>query len=167
MQPYSRASIRPRAPRVIQCFMLKHVGARISCGRQDVPTRTPESQHCGVCCCLPLSVCVAQARLLCRLAEVAQGMAYLHTKQIIHGDLKAANVLLVNSIHGSFGQIAKLTDFGLAGVLRDGITHHSTQNLGTVSHCAPEVLAAGHVSPAADVYAFGIMSKLLSCSLYA
>ncbi len=98
---------------------------------------------------------------MCRLAEVAQGMAYLHSKQIIHGDLKAANVLLVNSIHGSFGQIGKLCDFGLAGVLRDGVTHRSTQTFGTVSHAAPEVLGSGHVSPAADVYAFGVMSKWL------
>lgn len=98
-----------------------------------------------------------QARLLCRLAEVAQGMAYLHSKQIVHGDLKAANVLLVNSIHGSFGQIAKVTDLGLAGILREGMTHNSTQNLGTISHCAPELLQDGRVSPAADVYAFGVM----------
>jgi serine/threonine protein kinase len=90
-------------------------------------------------------------------------MAHLHSKQIMHGDLKAANVLLVNSVHGSFGQIAKLTDFGLAGVLRNGVTHHTTQHLGTITHCAPEILQDGRLSPAADVYAFGIMSK--SCRL--
>jgi serine/threonine protein kinase len=53
----------------------------------------------------------------------------------------------------------RLTDFGLAGVLREGLTHNSTQHLGTISHCAPEVLQDGHVSPAADVFAFGIMSE--------
>jgi serine/threonine protein kinase len=89
-------------------------------------------------------------------------MAHLHSKQIVHGDLKAANVLLINSVHGSFGQIAKLTDFGLAGVLRNGVTHHTTQHLGTITHCAPEILQDGRLSPAADVYAFGIMSEWLA-----
>ncbi len=36
-------------------------------------------------------------------------------------------------------------------------THHSTRTAGTVSHMAPEVLRAGKQSPAADVYAFGIV----------
>jgi serine/threonine protein kinase len=53
----------------------------------------------------------------------------------------------------------RLTDFGFAGVLREGVTHHSTQNLGTISHCAPEVLQSGRMSPAADVYAFAILSE--------
>eukprot|EP00879_Flechtneria_rotunda_P006938 GHRR01007285.1.p1 GENE.GHRR01007285.1~~GHRR01007285.1.p1 ORF type:complete len:862 (+),score=270.91 GHRR01007285.1:709-3294(+) len=99
----------------------------------------------------------SMAVLLCRLDEVASGMAYLHLKGVLHGDLKAANVLLQNSIHGSYGQIAKLSDFGLAAVLLEGATHRSTQRTGTITHTAPEVLGSGHLSPAADVYSFGIM----------
>lgn len=54
-------------------------------------------------------------------------------------------------------QVAKISDFGLAGVLQEGRSHHSTKTLGTISHCAPEVLKHGHVSPAGDVYSFGLM----------
>jgi len=34
-----------------------------------------------------------------------------------------ANVLLKNSIHGSYGQVAKVSHFGLANVLMEGATH--------------------------------------------
>eukprot|EP00775_Hariotina_reticulata_P005331 gene5331-5567_t len=97
------------------------------------------------------------ARLVCRLQEVARGMEYLHSQGIMHGDLKAANVLLTNSIYGSYGQVTKLSDFGLASLLAPGATHRSTQRMGTITHQAPEVLERGHQSPAADVYSFGIM----------
>eukprot|EP00878_Enallax_costatus_P001012 GHUV01001146.1.p1 GENE.GHUV01001146.1~~GHUV01001146.1.p1 ORF type:complete len:510 (+),score=107.78 GHUV01001146.1:223-1530(+) len=99
---------------------------------------------------------IETGQLLSRLLDTAKGMAYLHAKGIMHGDLKAGNVLLQN-LHGGGDQVAKISDFGLAAVLVDGATHRSTASMGTITHMAPEVLRSGHVSCAADVYSFAIM----------
>lgn len=99
-----------------------------------------------------------QGKLLSRLLDTAKGMAYLHSKGIMHGDLKACNVLLQN-LHGEGDQVAKISDFGLATVLLNGATHRSTASMGTITHMAPEVLRSGHVSCAADVYSFAILCK--------
>jgi hypothetical protein len=52
--------------------------------------------------------CVVQAKLLCRLLDAATGMAYLHGKGVLHGDLKAGNVLLQSTVHGTYGQVGWL-----------------------------------------------------------
>lgn len=56
-----------------------------------------------------------------------------------------------------YGIIAKVADFGLSRTLQLGQTHLSTQTHGTVTHMPPELLASGKLSPASDVYAFGIL----------
>ncbi|KAG8789403.1 hypothetical protein FRC12_013551 [Ceratobasidium sp. 428] len=92
--------------------------------------------------------------------EVAQGLAYLHQTEMVHGDLKAANVLI--SDHG----VAMLTDFGNAI-----LTLSTVQFAGTQSECkmslrwaAPELmLEGGKHSRQADVYALG-MTILVRCS---
>jgi len=73
--------------------------------------------------------------------------------------LKAANILLHKSIQGSYGQTAKISDFGMAAVLLDGASHRNTLSTGTVTHTAPEVFLEGRLSPASDVYSFGVMSE--------
>lgn len=54
---------------------------------------------------------------------------------------------------------AKVCDFGFSKCLRAGQSHCSTASAGTITHQAPEVLRHGHLSPAADVYAFGIICE--------
>lgn len=43
-------------------------------------------------------------------------------------------MLLANSIRGSYGQVAKISDFGLSAMLLNGATHRSTASLGTITH---------------------------------
>ncbi|GIL72275.1 hypothetical protein Vretimale_424 [Volvox reticuliferus] len=90
-------------------------------------------------------------------SQVASGMAYLHSANIIHADLKAANVLLKQQ-PGSGRLQAKVGDFGLSFRLEEPEATHVTKGqLGSITHMAPEVLLHGRVSKASDVYSFGIL----------
>jgi len=93
--------------------------------------------------------------------DVASGMTYIHSMNIIHGDLKASNVLLAHRGDAPGNEftahVAKIADFGLAKVLDNDATHMSGVFTGTVTHLAPEALQEGRQSLSADVYAFGIL----------
>ncbi|KAL4540218.1 hypothetical protein Ndes2526A_g03213 [Nannochloris sp. 'desiccata'] len=98
--------------------------------------------------------------LLNILIDVAEGMEFLHSgpRAVLHGDLKPANILLkAGSDPGSV--TAVVADFGLSRML-DSDDKHSIQrtaSLGTVQYMSPELLSAGRLTRAADVWAFGIM----------
>ncbi|MGW4379046.1 protein kinase domain-containing protein [Kitasatospora sp. NPDC004531] len=70
------------------------------------------------------------------LAAMAEGLAAVHAHGVTHRDLKPQNVVLS-------AQGPQLVDFGLA---------HAP---GTPAFTAPEVLAGGRNTPAADVFALG------------
>lgn len=91
------------------------------------------------------------------LKEVLQALIFLQERRILHGDLKAANVLLASNDLDRRGFIAKISDFGLSRVLKPELNHICTQTFGTVTHMPPELLASGIMSPSADVYALGIL----------
>jgi serine/threonine protein kinase/ABC-type phosphate/phosphonate transport system substrate-binding protein len=85
--------------------------------------------------------------LLPILRDIAQGVRFLHTAepQVIHGDLKAQNVL----VDGKFR--AKVADFGLSQKKKVGAT-------GTPYWMAPELLRGESQNNASsDVYSFGII----------
>ena len=57
------------------------------------------------------------------LQDVARAMQHLHASSIVHGDLKARNVLLKSEKLDSRDFVAKVADFGLANLLDPGQTH--------------------------------------------
>ncbi|GLC39870.1 hypothetical protein PLESTF_000919300 [Pleodorina starrii] len=87
--------------------------------------------------------------------EVAAAMTYLHSQNILHGDLTGTNVLLAASDRDGRHFSAKVADFGLSRVLQgEAVT---TRSYGTVTHMCPELLVDGLLSKAADVYSFGVI----------
>lgn len=64
------------------------------------------------------------------LLDTASGLDYLHSIGVVHGDLKAANVLLKGSTRDVRGFACKISDFGLSRVLDMDATHISTRTYG-------------------------------------
>jgi serine/threonine protein kinase len=69
------------------------------------------------------------------LLDTASGLDYLHSVGVVHGDLKAANVLLKGSTRDARGFSCKITDFGLSRVLDMDATHISTGTYGAHDGC--------------------------------
>ena len=88
---------------------------------------------------------------------MARGLEYLHSCNIMHGDLKPQNVLLKTAASDSRSFECKLGDFGLSRILRETETHVDTGSYGTVTHASPELLTEGRLTKASDVFAFGIV----------
>jgi serine/threonine protein kinase len=88
-------------------------------------------------------------------ARLADALAYVHAKGIVHRDVKPSNIL--QSSQGD----AWLGDFGIAQ-LHDATTMTAAgTTLGTVVYMAPEQLEGQQVGPSADIWSLGIV--LLEC----
>jgi len=85
--------------------------------------------------------------------QILQGVAYLHQNQVIHRDIKGANILV-----DSTGQNIRIADFGAAARLATQITgagEFQGQLLGTIAFMAPEVLRGESYGRACDVWSVG------------
>ena len=86
--------------------------------------------------------------------QVARGLAYLHRRNIIHRDIKPENVHVDASGH------AKIFDFGVARQKDQQITREG-QLLGTPLYMSPEQVRGEPVTPAADIYSFGVLMFMM------
>ena len=84
-------------------------------------------------------------------SDVAHGMKHLHDHNIIHRDLKSANVLLTSA------WVAKLCDFGTARKLMHSTT--TTEQAGTFCWMSPEIMRAveGRINKKCDLFSYGMI----------
>jgi serine/threonine protein kinase len=88
------------------------------------------------------------------LTQLCDGLAHAHAKKLVHRDIKPQNLLLRES-----DGCLKITDFGIARAAEETTRlTHPGKVIGTDRYMAPEQLADGKITPAADVYACGVVA---------
>ncbi|XP_040898084.1 serine/threonine-protein kinase 33 [Toxotes jaculatrix] len=101
--------------------------------------------------------------IICSLADA---VAYLHKRDIVHRDLKLENILVKNSpdedVNGKIN--IKVTDFGLSvqtsGV---GIGNIMKEACGTLIYMAPEMMSGRGYSLWCDMWSIGVVMYMLLC----
>jgi serine/threonine protein kinase len=88
----------------------------------------------------------------------AQAIAYLHhhaTPKIVHGDVRASNVLLDTEFE------ARVTDFGYGKLMPDdagdGAAKTTKGNNSNLGYLSPECVESGKESEMGDVYSYGVV----------
>jgi len=89
------------------------------------------------------------------MVQVTDAVAKIHSKDIIHRDMKPDNVMLVERDHDP--NFVKLLDFGLAKMQHQTRLTQTGMVIGTINYMAPEQIAGTEVSGAADIYSIGVM----------
>ena len=98
--------------------------------------------------------CTDVAGILRTSLDICKGLAHIHDRSILHGDLTGNNILLDSD------GTAKIIDFGLSR--RSSGRTQETEQYGTMAYMPPELLNHGLISKAMDIYSLGVIMWELS-----
>ncbi|XP_041966709.1 death-associated protein kinase 2 isoform X1 [Alosa sapidissima] len=91
------------------------------------------------------------------IKQILDGIQYLHSRNIVHFDLKPENIMLLNN-KVPLPRI-KLIDFGLAHKIEDGVEFKNI--FGTPEFVAPEIVNYEPLGLEADMWSIGVITYIL------
>ncbi|KAF3455645.1 hypothetical protein FNV43_RR00284 [Rhamnella rubrinervis] len=154
----------------------KFVGASMGASNLKIPSKNPSmdglNSHPTRACCVVVEYLPGGTlknflfrnrrkklafKVVIQLAlDLSRGLSYLHSKKIVHRDVKTENMLLDNH------RTLKIADFGVARVEAQN-PRDMTGETGTLGYMAPEVLDGKPYNRRCDVYSFGICLWEMYC----
>jgi serine/threonine protein phosphatase PrpC len=94
------------------------------------------------------------------VAQLARGLQALHSKEMLHQDLRPENVLIDRS-----GTV-KIIDFGavyVAGLAEGSAAARGADLVGSLQYTAPEYFVGGQATAAADLFALAVLTYQMLC----
>ncbi|KAK9669634.1 hypothetical protein RND81_13G145500 [Saponaria officinalis] len=154
----------------------KFIGASMGTSNLVIPTNSSSNGACGAlpsrACCVIVEYIAGGTlknylirnrrrklaiKVVIQLAlDLSRGLSYLHSKKIVHRDVKTENMLLETS------RTLKIADFGVARVEAQN-PRDMTGETGTLGYMAPEVIDGKPYDRKCDVYSFGICLWEIYC----
>eukprot|EP00930_Biecheleria_cincta_P043285 TRINITY_DN29739_c1_g1_i1.p1 TRINITY_DN29739_c1_g1~~TRINITY_DN29739_c1_g1_i1.p1 ORF type:complete len:638 (+),score=95.24 TRINITY_DN29739_c1_g1_i1:103-2016(+) len=107
--------------------------------RQAIASKKQSNQH------------FSEGRVLAFLSQIALALQYIHTRRVMHRDLKSSNIFLVGEDN------LKLGDFGISRIF-EGSKDVANTLLGTPYYMSPEVCSNEPYGHKADIWSFGCIA---------
>jgi len=93
--------------------------------------------------------------------DILEGLTYLHSKGVIHGDIKLENLLLhvdKEKDENSVTHVVKMCDFGLSRIMNpETRSVYMETPVGSHHYMAPEIKSRSNVNEKVDMWALGIV----------
>lgn len=90
-------------------------------------------------------------------AEIAEAFAVIHSRGIVHRDVKPSNILVRPGAHAGETPRATLADFGIASLVGATRLTRAETVVGTAAYLSPEQARGMPAAPASDVYSLGLV----------
>uniref|UniRef100_A0A3Q1CVW1 Striated muscle enriched protein kinase b n=1 Tax=Amphiprion ocellaris TaxID=80972 RepID=A0A3Q1CVW1_AMPOC len=89
------------------------------------------------------------------LVQILQGVEYLHSRRVLHLDLKPDNIVVTNL------NAVKIVDFGSAQSFNPLNLKQQESGAGTLEYMAPEMVKGEVVGPPADIWTVGVVTYIM------
>uniref|UniRef100_UPI00398E4D6C striated muscle-specific serine/threonine-protein kinase-like n=1 Tax=Pristiophorus japonicus TaxID=55135 RepID=UPI00398E4D6C len=89
------------------------------------------------------------------ILQVLQGLEYLHSRRIVHLDIKPDNVII------TYLNVVKLVDFGSAHFFNATVPKPLGHRVGTPENMSPEMVKGDPIGPPADIWGLGVLIYIM------